>query len=364
LRSTAFNAAHSISVFLTMVLEGKRILVTGGTGSLGQTLVRRLLSGEMGRPRRVTVFSRDEAKQHYMRLAFMHKNAATDEVIYENSRQLLNFRIGDVRDYAAFLAALRETDVVFNAAALKQVPTCEYFPFEAVQTNVGGANNLVRAIRENALPVETVVGISTDKACKPINVMGMTKALQERVLLEANRDCADTKFVCVRYGNVIASRGSIVPLFVEQIKAGGPVTITLPEMTRFLLSLDKAVDTVFAAVREGFRGETYTPQVASAKVVDIARALMPERKEVEMIFTGIRPGEKVHEIMISEEECFRTSERNGYYVIHSILPELRDVSGEFEPALTGEYSSADKNISVADLQKLLRLANAEIEAFK
>ena len=348
-----------------MVLEGKRILVTGGTGSLGQVLVRRLLSGEMGRPRSITVFSRDEAKQHYMRLAFLHRKEATDEIIYENSRQLLNFRIGDVRDYAALLAALRSADVVFNAAALKQVPTCEYFPFEAVQTNIGGANNLVRAIRENALGIETVVGISTDKACKPINVMGMTKALQERVLLEANMDCRDTKFVCVRYGNVIASRGSIVPLFIEQIKAGGPMTITLPEMTRFLLSLDKAVDTVFAAVREGKRGETYIPQVPAARVVDAAQALMQlQNKEVEMVFTGIRPGEKVHEIMVSEEECFRTSERNGFYVIHSILPELRGESGGFEPALNGEYSSANDNISIPELQKLLAAASDEIASFK
>jgi UDP-glucose 4-epimerase len=348
-----------------MILEGKRILVTGGTGSLGQVLVRRLLSGEMGRPRSITVFSRDEAKQHYMRLAFLHRKEATDDIIYENSRQLLNFRIGDVRDYAALLAALRSADMVFNAAALKQVPTCEYFPFEAVQTNIIGANNLVRAIRENALGIETVVGISTDKACKPINVMGMTKALQERVLLEANMDCRDTRFVCVRYGNVIASRGSIVPLFVEQIKAGGPVTITLPEMTRFLLSLDKAVDTVFAAVKEGERGDTYIPQVPAAKVVDVAEALMQlQNKTVEMTFTGIRPGEKVHEIMVSEEECFRTSERNGFYVIHSILPELRGESGSFQSALNGEYSSANDNISIAELRKLLAAASDEIKAFR
>ena len=347
-----------------MNLTGKRILVTGGTGSLGQVLIRRLLSGEMGRPLSVTVFSRDEAKQHYMRLAFLHKQEATDEIIYENSRQLLKFRIGDVRDYAAFLAALRNADVVFNAAALKQVPTCEYFPFEAVETNINGANNLVRAIRENALSIETVVGISTDKACKPINVMGMTKALQERILLEANLDCANTKFVCVRYGNVIASRGSIVPLFVEQIKKGGPVTITLAEMTRFLLSLDKAVDTVFAAITTGLRGETFVPQVAAARVTDIAKALMPDEKPVEMIFTGIRPGEKLHEIMVSEEECFRTSERGDYYVIHSILPELRGDDANFQPALKNEYSSADNNISIVELRRLLTDASKEIALFQ
>jgi UDP-glucose 4-epimerase len=172
------------------LLEGKQILITGGTGSLGQTLVKRILTGELGRPARITVFSRDEAKQHYMRLAFMHRSAATDDVIYENSRNTLNFRIGDVRDYPALLSAVREADVVFHAAALKQVPSCEYFPFEAVMTNIYGAQNLTRCIRENGLHVEKVIGISTDKACKPINVMGMTKALQERVLIEARIDSA------------------------------------------------------------------------------------------------------------------------------------------------------------------------------
>lgn len=342
-------------------LEGKRILVTGGTGSLGQTLVGRLLTGEMGKPAQITVFSRDEAKQHYMRLDFMHKKAATDDVIYENSQDILNFRIGDVRDYPALLAAMRDADVVFHAAALKQVPSCEYFPFEAVQTNIFGAQNVVRAIRENNLPVETVVGISTDKACKPINVMGMTKALQERVLIEANRDCPNTRIMCVRYGNVIASRGSIVPLFVEQIRKNQPITITLEEMTRFLLSLNKAVDTVFAAINDGMRGETFVPKVAAAKIIDVAKALMSE-KDLPIIYTGIRPGEKVHEIMVSEEECFRTVERGDYYVILPVLPELREEK-DFTPALEGEYSSKDLNISIPALRELLADASDEIAAF-
>ncbi len=344
-----------------MNLEGKKILVTGGTGSLGQTLVKRLLSGEIGRPAKVTVFSRDEAKQHYMRLDYLHRKTATDDVIYQNSQGALNFRIGDVRDYSALLSAMRETDVVFHAAALKQVPSCEYFPFEAVLTNVCGAANLARAIRENNLPVEIVVGISTDKACKPINVMGMTKALQERVLIEANRDCPKTSFMCVRYGNVIASRGSIVPLFVEQVRKGAELTVTLEDMTRFLLSLDKAVDTVFAAIKDGRAGETYVPKVAAAKITDVARALMGE-KNLPIRFTGIRPGEKVHEIMVSEEECFRTVERGGYYVILPVLPELR-AEPDFQPALDGEYSSRDDNISVEDLKKLLAESSDEIAGF-
>jgi FlaA1/EpsC-like NDP-sugar epimerase len=341
-------------------LSGKRILVTGGTGSLGQVLVRRLLTGEMGAPKKITVLSRDEAKQHYMRLAFQHRGAATDDVIYENSRELLNFRIGDVRDFSSVMSAVRDADVIFNAAALKQVPTCEYFPFEAVMTNVVGPQNIVRALRENETSVELVVGISTDKACKPINVMGMTKALQERVLLEANMG-SKTKFICVRYGNVIASRGSVVPLFKQQIANGGPVTITMPEMTRFLLTLDRAVDTVFAAVRGGSRGELYVPKVASAKVTDVAKTLMGG-KDIPIEFTGIRPGEKVHEIMVSEEERFRTVDRGEYYAILPVLPELRD-SKEIVPALETEYSSEHDNISGDRLRDLLQTASKDIESF-
>jgi UDP-glucose 4-epimerase len=206
--------------------EGKSILVTGGTGSLGQVLIRRVLGGEMGQPRKIIVMSRDEAKQHFMRLEYQHRAAATDEIIYRNFQNVLSFWIGDVRDYSSVSRVLRDVDVVVNAAAMKQVPTCEYFPFEAVRTNIGGAENIVRAIQEHSLPVETVVGVSTDKACKPVNTMGLTKAIQERIYVQANMRSSWTRFVCVRYGNVLASRGSVIPLFHDQIKHGGPVTIT------------------------------------------------------------------------------------------------------------------------------------------
>ena len=334
-----------------MMLDGKRVLVTGGTGSLGGKVVRALLRGDMGRPAAVTVFSRDEAKQNDMRLSFLNRPAATDEVIYTNSQQLLNFRIGDVRDYAAIRAAIEHTDIVINAAALKQVPSCEYFPVEAVQTNVMGAANLVRAIRESGARVETVVGISTDKACKPVNVMGMTKALMERIFAEANLECPSTRFVCVRYGNVIASRGSVVPLFVEQIAHGGPVTITTEDMTRFLLSLDRAVETVFAAVEGARAGETYVPRVAAARIVDVASTLIDGR-DIRIDVTGVRPGEKTHEIMVSEEECHRTISRGDYYVILPMLPELRS-KDSFTPALTTEYSSSEVNLEGAALRDAL-----------
>lgn len=333
------------------MFTGKRIVVTGGTGSLGTVLVRRLLSGAVGRPERITVFSRDEGKQHAMRLSYQHRSTATDEVIFHSFEELLRFHIGDVRDPAGLSAVLRDADVVFNAAALKQVPTCEYFPYEAVQTNVSGAENIVRVIRDNRLPVETVVGISTDKAAKPVNVMGMTKAIQERIFVRANLDCPDTRFVCARYGNVLASRGSVIPLFHAQIRHGGPVTITSPEMTRFLLSLEDAVDTILAAVAEGRPGETYIPRVPSARVDDLAAVLIGDRA-IETIVTGIRPGEKLHEILVTEEEGHRTLARGDYYVIAPMLPELQ--AGVPAERLEREYSSSHDVMDRSELGELLR----------
>jgi len=207
------------------MFKDKTLLVTGGTGSMGKTFVKRVLTGEHGTPKKIIVFSRDEGKQHYMRLDYLHKKHSTDEVIYNNFKNLLEFRIGDVRDYSSVCSAIKGVDIVINAAALKQVPACEYFPYQAVLTNCIGAENIVRAISENNLPVQTVVGISTDKAAKPINVMGMTKAVQERIFTSANILNPGTRFVCVRYGNVLASRGSVIPLFHDQINSGGPVTL-------------------------------------------------------------------------------------------------------------------------------------------
>jgi UDP-glucose 4-epimerase len=320
--------------------DGKRLLVTGGTGSLGRLLVERLLTGEMGTPERIVVFSRDEAKQHQMRLDFMHRGTSTDEIVFSNFQRQLAFRIGDVRDIDSVSAALLEADVVFNAAAMKQVPTCEYFPYEAVQTNVGGPENIVRAIERLRIPVETVVAVSTDKACKPVNVMGMTKAIQERVFIQANMRVPDTRFVCVRYGNVLASRGSVIPLFHDQIRRGGPITITTPDMTRFLLSLNDAVDLIFAAVRKAAPGETYIPRVPAALVTDVARALIDGR-DVPIEVIGIRPGEKVHEILISDEEANRTADRGAYYAVGPMLPELR-LESTIPAALKEEYSSGNE----------------------
>jgi UDP-glucose 4-epimerase len=334
-----------------MIFQDKRILVTGGTGSMGSTAVRRILSGELGTPKKVIVFSRDEAKQHDMRMSYLHRRAATDEVIFRNFMSVLEFRIGDVRSYAAVCSAVRDADIVVNAAALKQVPTCEYFPEEAVLTNCLGASNIVRAIQENRYPVQTVIGISTDKACKPVNVMGMTKSLQERIFIAANILNPDTRFICVRYGNVLASRGSVVPLFLDQIAHGGPVTLTDPTMTRFLLSLDQAADTVFTALREARAGETYVPRAPSATVDNIARALIGGRG-IQTQVVGIRPGEKMHEIMVSEEEAHHCVRRGEYFAILPMLPELRRDAAPEPNALTTEFSSADTVLDLPGTRKL------------
>jgi FlaA1/EpsC-like NDP-sugar epimerase len=336
-----------------MIFKNKTILVTGGTGSMGGTLVRRILSAELGTPKKVIVFSRDEAKQHEMRMSYQHRREATDEVIFRNFMSVLEFRIGDVRDYAQVCSAVRDADIVVNAAALKQVPTCEYFPEQAIFTNCLGAANIVRAIRENRYEVQTVIGISTDKACKPVNVMGMTKSLQERIFISANILNPKTRFICVRYGNVLASRGSVIPLFLDQIRHGGPVTLTEPSMTRFLLSLDQAADTVFTALREARAGETYVPRAPSATVQSIAQAMIGA-KRIKTKVIGIRPGEKMHEIMVSEEEAHHCVARGDYFSILPMLPELRRDAKPEKNALSAEFSSADTVLDLAGTKKLLK----------
>ncbi len=321
---------------------------------MGKRLVRRLLAGELGVPSKIVILSRDEAKQHVMRLAYMDRKTTTDEVIYENFGRAISFRIGDVRNYMDVCSAVRDADVVINAAAMKQVPTCEYFPEQAVATNCMGAANIVQALKDHAYPVETVVGVSTDKACKPVNAMGMTKAIQERIFVAANILVPKTRFVCIRYGNVLASRGSVVPLFLDQIAHGGPVTVTVPHMTRFLLSLDTAVDTLLAALRTARAGETLVPRAPSATVMNVAKALVGDRG-IPIQVTGIRPGEKLDEIMISDEEARRTIPRGDYFSILPMLPELVHEEDQRKPAaLTKEFSSSDQVLDLEGTAALLR----------
>jgi len=332
-----------------MYFDKKRILITGGTGSLGKVLTRRILSGQLGTPQSVVVFSRDEAKQHEMRMEYLNRRSVTEDVMYHNFERTLQFKIGDVRDFHSVAQALTNVDIVFNAAALKQVPACEYFPYEAVRTNIEGAENIVRAIKELRLNIETVVAISTDKACKPTNVMGMTKAIQERIFLTANIDCPKTRFVAVRYGNVLASRGSVVPLFLDQIEAGGPITLTDKKMTRFLLTLDQAVDTVFEAMQFAEAGETYIPKIKAALIVDVVNALVGKKK-IEVKETGVRPGEKLHEVLVSQEESLRTISRGDYFAIKSILPEVSKPvspeSFEFDELSSEHFLMTSKEVQI------------------
>lgn len=334
------------------LLENKVIVITGGTGSLGKVLTRRLLKKELGSPKKIIIFSRDEAKQHAMRVEYQNKRKVTDEVIYDNFARLIEFRIGDIRDYHSVCSVLKDADIIINAAALKQVPSCEYFPFEAVRTNIIGAENIIRAISENSLKVETVVGVSTDKACKPVNAMGISKAMQERIFITANVMLPKTRFICVRYGNVLASRGSVIPLFHEQIKHGGPMTITTKEMTRFLLPLESAVDTIFAVLSGAKPGEIYIPKIPAARIEDVARVLI-ENRQIQINYTGIRPGEKVHEVLISEEEAWRAYDRGGYYAVKPMLPELFGAESG-QQALAREYSSGDFLMTFEETEALLR----------
>lgn len=303
---------------------GKHVLITGGTGSYGKKLLERLFALN-DVPESISVFSRDEEKQY--RLAHKH----------ESSR--LKFIVGDIRDADSVANALRGIDIVFNAAAMKQVPTCEYAPHQAVLTNILGAENVVSAIARYGLPVETVIGISTDKACKPVNVMGMTKALQERIFIQGNLRAPRTRFVCVRYGNVLASRGSVVPLFLHLASQGKPLTVTDPSMTRFLLTLDQAVDTSLQALKAGRPGDVVVPCADAGSIGDIAQ-IMARHGGVEVRTIGIRPGEKKHEIMVSEEEVPRARRVDRWFHLRPMLSPLDEPAPGDEPtSLQGEYSS-------------------------
>lgn len=335
-----------------MILKDKSVLVTGGTGSMGKVLIKRMLSGEIGMPSKIIVFSRDEAKHYAMRTG--------DFKEYDS---IIEYRIGDVRNYDDVCSAVKASEIVINAAALKQVPSCEYQPDQAILTNCMGAINIVKAVEK--YPVHTVVGISTDKACKPVNAMGMSKALQEKIFISGNLKVRCTRFIVVRYGNVLASRGSVIPLFLDQIRRKSDITITDDRMTRFLLSLDRAVDTVFTALRLARRGDTVIPVVPSAKVKDIALVLRNNNPNFpsgnnNVVITGIRPGEKIHEILVSEEEISRTyyypKKFSPYYFIKPLMPDVDDYIfyKDALPALTKEYSSEDNLLTYDEVEKLLR----------
>lgn len=310
------------------MFKGKKILITGGTGSLGTALTKKLLETDV---EVIRIYSRDELKQTQMQSKF------TD------SR--LRFLIGDIRDEQRLSRALENIDTVIHAAALKHVPVAEYNPFEAVKTNVYGSQNLIETCLNNN--VKTVIAIGTDKAVAPFNTYGATKFLMERLFVSANyyKGNRDIKFVCVRYGNVLGSRGSIVPTFVNQIRNGKKITITDPSMTRFNITMDQAIELIFRALNNSQGGEVFVPKLKAYKVSDIKDAILELLKgnnETEII--SARSGEKFHETLISKDETRNTFENNDDYVIleHQIQDKYLKNKPDVKKSIINDQYSSDK----------------------
>jgi UDP-glucose 4-epimerase len=311
------------------MFNGKVLLITGGTGSFGNAVVRRFLTTDI---REIRIFSRDEKKQ--------------DDMRQELRSPKLKFHIGDVRNFNSINDAMRGVDYVFNAAALKQVPSCEFYPMEAVATNVQGTDNTLNAAIANR--VKNVVVLSTDKAVHPINAMGMSKALMEKVAIAKSRGLnADETTICVtRYGNVMASRGSVIPLFINQIKTRKPITITDPNMTRFMMSLDDSVDLVLFAYEHGAAGDTFVQKAPAATIGQLAAVLKGIfNSDTEVRVIGTRHGEKEHESLLNREEMVRAQDLDRYYRISSDTRDLNYAlffeKGETKVAAYEDYTSAN-----------------------
>lgn len=309
------------------MFKDKTLLITGGTGSFGNTVLDAFINTDIGE---IRIFSRDETKQHDMRLK------------YNNEK--IKYYIGDVRSFDSINSAMRGVDYVFSAAALKQVPSCEFYPIEAVRTNVLGTENTLKAAINNK--VKNAIVLSTDKAVYPINAMGMTKALMEKVTVATSRNVpADGPVMCnTRYGNVMASRGSVIPLFVEQIKAGKPLTITDPNMTRFMMSLPQAVDLVLFAFKHGQQGDTFVQKAPAATILTLAQALTKIfNGNDEIRILGTRHGEKKHEALLSREEYAQAEDMGGYYRVAADTRDLNYakyfVKGEARLSVDEDYTS-------------------------
>ena len=289
------------------LFENKTLLITGGTGSFGNAVLNRFLATDIGE---IRIFSHDEKKQDDMRHEFQAKMPEVAEKI--------KFYIGDVRDLASVKNAMHGVDYIFHAAALKQVPSCEFFPMEAVKTNIIGTDNVLTAAIEAG--VKTVVCLSTDKAAYPVNAMGTSKAMMEKVIVAKSRTVAPekTKICCTRYGNVMCSRGSVIPLWIDQIKAGNPITITEPSMTRFIMSLDEAVDLVLFAFENGVSGDILVQKAPACTIEVLAKAvtgLFAPDHEIKVI--GIRHGEKMYETLLTNEECANALDLGMFYRVPS-----------------------------------------------
>lgn len=285
--------------------KNKTLMITGGTGSFGNTVLKHFLQSDI---KEIRIFSRDEKKQDDMRHSLQEKHPDLAEKI--------RFRIGDVRDERSVQDAMRGVDYIFHAAALKQVPSCEFFPMEAVKTNVIGTDNVLHAAI--AAGVERVVCLSTDKAAYPINAMGKSKAMMESIIYANAREGAgDTTICCTRYGNVMCSRGSVIPLFIHQVKSGLPITITDPAMTRFLMSLDEAVGLVDFAFTHADPGDLFIQKAPAATIETLALAVQELFGETEMRTIGTRHGEKLFETLMTREECLRAEDLGAYFRVHS-----------------------------------------------
>ena len=301
------------------------ILVTGGTGSFGKKFIEIMLKEHQ--PAKLIVFSRDELKQHEMRVGgFDHPN--------------LRYFIGDVRDQHRLLRAMHGVDIVVHAAALKQVPACEYNPLEAIKTNILGSSNVIEAALDAG--VKKVMALSTDKAVNPVNLYGATKLAAEKLFVQSNAYAAgtSTRFSCVRYGNVVGSRGSVIPLFIKQ-RPNGKLSITDARMTRFWLTLEHGVQFVIHCIEQMQGGEVFVPKIPSTRIVDLARAIAPD---AEMEVIGIRPGEKLHEVLINDDEARSTLERPEMYVVTPTVPLWqRDLQYEGQPLPEGFRYASDTN---------------------
>ncbi len=324
------------------MFNDKVLMITGGTGSFGNKVLQRFLSTEV---REIRVFSRDEKKQEAMRIAL--------------NNDKLKFYIGDVRDYDSIHRAMKGVDYVFHAAALKQVPSCEFYPFEAVKTNVLGAENVMNAAIANN--VQRVVVLSTDKAVYPINAMGMSKALMEKFMVSKARmqGEGETVFCATRYGNVMASRGSVIPLFVSQLKAGSALTITDPNMTRFLMSLGDSVDLVLHAYEHGNQGDIFVQKAPASTIEDLAKALKELfNKENPIKVIGTRHGEKLYESLISREEMVKAVDAGRYFQIPSDNRDLNYAKyfsdGEEVISHTDDYTSHNTDrLNIEQIKELL-----------
>ncbi len=337
----------------THMFKGRTLLITGGTGTFGNAVVQRYLKTDIAE---IRIFSRDEKKQDDMRNALRHER--------------LKFFLGDVREPSSLVAPMRGADYVFHAAALKQVPSCEFFPLEAVRTNTLGAENVLNAAL--AAGVKNVIVLSTDKAVYPINAMGMSKALMEKLMIAKARMHRNhgTVFCGTRYGNVMASRGSVIPLFISQILAGKPLTVTDPNMTRFMMTIEDAVDLVVYAFQNGSPGDIFVQKAPAATILTLAEAL----KEIfdannEIRILGTRHGEKLYETLLNREEMAKAEDRGGYYRIPADVRDLNYslyfTEGQQEVSFAGEYNSHNTHrLNRAEMAELLLKLDCVQKALK